>query len=449
MILQYTQQLINLKFLGDLGSKEMTAAMGLALVLQALGPLSMALGMNGAMEPVVSQAFGAGNLDACSVQFNKNRFAVTVLMIPMSVVLLFTEQILVAANQDKKTSEYAGILVRHYIPGIYIKMLMDGYKRYLNCFQRSSIPFWIYVVGNMIQVPVSYLLIIEADWGMAGVAWSMAFVDLFMLLSMSAVAHCLSDLKGAFRWPDRRIFNDFKGYLKLGVPMWLIILSNFGSSQVMSFFVGMIGVTELAAHTIFSMLKNLIYHIPLGLQTTSCIFIGKQIGLLDIVGSKQYLRNIYQLTAVLAVLVCLLYFLLKTPLVNTFTQNEEVRSVYRSIFVISVFCIFADFGRGIQVGVVRALERQGLAFKFNFSISWFIMIPLCYILPFTAELGLPGVYVAFLIGQALLQMCLQVIIQRADWEALVEKSKERIKNIQNHPDNKSKDDEPDERKGEE
>ena len=89
-----------------------------------------------------------------------------------------------------------------------------------------------------------------------------------------------------------------------------------------------------------------------------------------------YLTNIYQITVLLAVLFCLLYFFLKDPLVNTFTKNEDVREIYNSVFVISIFCIFADFGRGICVGVVRALERQGLAFRFNFSISWFIMIPL-------------------------------------------------------------------------
>ena len=76
--------------------------------------------------------------------------------------------------------------------------------------------------------------------------------------------------------------------------------------------------------------------------------------------------------------------------------------------------------------MVRALERQGLAFKFNFVVSWFIMIPLCYILPNPANLGLTGIFIAFLIGQTLLQICLQIIIQKADWHALVEKSKKRI-----------------------
>lgn len=65
---------------------------------------------------------------------------------------------------------------------------------------------------------------------MPGVAWSMTIVDSLMLLGMSVVAHCIKDLKGAFQWPDKRILDDFIGYLKLGVPMWLMILSNFGSS---------------------------------------------------------------------------------------------------------------------------------------------------------------------------------------------------------------------------
>lgn len=76
--------------------------------------------------------------------------------------------------------------------------------------------------------------------------------------------------------------------------------------------------------------------------------------------------------------------------------------MYRDVYFITIFSIFVDFGRGIMVGVIRALERQKLAFKFNVCISWLIMIPLCYVLPFTADMGLMGIYVAFLIGQAIL-----------------------------------------------
>lgn len=154
-------------------------------------------------------------------------------------------------------------------------------------------------------------MIIDAGMGMMGVALATTATDVFMLLSMSVWAHFLKDLRKAFKWPDRQIFSGLKDYLKLGLPMWMIILSNLGSSQIMSFFVGKIGVKELAAHTIFSNMKTLIYHIPLGLQTTSCVFIGKQIGKGDIAKGKVYLSTIWHITALSSIVFCVIYYVLE------------------------------------------------------------------------------------------------------------------------------------------
>jgi len=111
------------------------------------------------------------------------------------------------------------------------------------------------------------------------------------------------------------------------------------------------------------------------------------------------MQTMFHITIGLALIISSIYWAMQEVILNGFSKNEDVKEELLSHYIITVVTIASDFGRGIMVGVIRALERQGMAFKFNFSISWFIMIPLCYILPILADMKLAGVFTSFLIGQ--------------------------------------------------
>ena len=57
--------------------------------------LSIVLGFNGAMETLVSQANGSGNIALCGVYLNRSRFVLLLSFIPISMVLFQSEAILV------------------------------------------------------------------------------------------------------------------------------------------------------------------------------------------------------------------------------------------------------------------------------------------------------------------------------------------------------------------
>ena len=57
--------------------------------------VSIAYGLNGALETLVTQAYGARELDLCGVYLNRSRLVFTIFFIPCAVILLFTEKILV------------------------------------------------------------------------------------------------------------------------------------------------------------------------------------------------------------------------------------------------------------------------------------------------------------------------------------------------------------------
>jgi len=68
-------------------------------ILSVFG-ISLFLGLNGALETLVAQAYGSGNLKLCGVYLNRGRFILLVLNIPIIFILCQAEYILVNIGQN-------------------------------------------------------------------------------------------------------------------------------------------------------------------------------------------------------------------------------------------------------------------------------------------------------------------------------------------------------------
>lgn len=69
--------------------------------------LSIAIGLNGALETLISQAYGVKNLRLCGVYLNRGRFVMLAFFVPVIGVLMKTNSFLKAMGQDPEVSELA------------------------------------------------------------------------------------------------------------------------------------------------------------------------------------------------------------------------------------------------------------------------------------------------------------------------------------------------------
>jgi len=100
MLLYKLQQMVNLIFLGHLNKAELLAGLGVGWMFTSVVGVSIIWGLNGALETLVSQAYGAGNLALCGIYLNRGRFVMFCALVPVFCVLLNTESILIAIGLD-------------------------------------------------------------------------------------------------------------------------------------------------------------------------------------------------------------------------------------------------------------------------------------------------------------------------------------------------------------
>ena len=77
------------------------AGIGLGVSIIAIGISSILMGINGATRTLVSQAYGAKQLNVCNIVFAQGRIVLTCVYIILATVLLFSETFLIKAGQDK------------------------------------------------------------------------------------------------------------------------------------------------------------------------------------------------------------------------------------------------------------------------------------------------------------------------------------------------------------
>jgi MATE family multidrug resistance protein len=91
-------EVVNLLFIGQMNDPNILAGVGMGNCIQNMCGYSVVVGLNGALETLVSQAYGAKNYDQCGVYLNRGRIVLLITFTLVFIILSHTEVILVAIN---------------------------------------------------------------------------------------------------------------------------------------------------------------------------------------------------------------------------------------------------------------------------------------------------------------------------------------------------------------
>lgn len=120
------------------------------------------------MDTLISQAAGGGNYELCGVYLNRGRFLMSLMFIPITIVLMNSERILVAAYQEPEVAKFAQLYVLTNLPGVYLIGLSDCQRRLLNNFGKNNISFYAGFFAMVLHSFWSYVFVIKLDLEIVG-----------------------------------------------------------------------------------------------------------------------------------------------------------------------------------------------------------------------------------------------------------------------------------------
>uniref|UniRef100_A0A8C0I360 Multidrug and toxin extrusion protein n=1 Tax=Balaenoptera musculus TaxID=9771 RepID=A0A8C0I360_BALMU len=364
-LLTFLISLVSSVFCGHLGKVELDAVTLAVSVVNVAG-ISVGTGLASACDTLMSQSFGAKNLERVGLVLQRAILIPMLCCFPRWALFLNTERLLLLLKQDPGVSRS---LFFYFI--LQATFLLQLQAKYLQSQGIITPPVVTGIAANVPNVGTSALLLYALPFGVAGSAWA-----------NTTSQFCLSALLFLYMWWKkihvntwggwtRDCFQEWGSFIQLAIPSMFMVCIEWKMFTLLHFLniSGLMSVTELGAQAVVYVLASAAYMVPLGLGVAASIRVGGALGAGDAQQARHSCATVLLCAGVCALVMGILLAALKDMVAYAFTSGKDVMSLGSQVMPISAPFHLFDALAGTSGGVLRA----SLMFAANHGIIglWF------------------------------------------------------------------------------
>ncbi|HXG54911.1 MAG TPA: MATE family efflux transporter [Vicinamibacterales bacterium] len=386
---------------GRLGP-EAIGAVGLGTSI-FMGVSIFAMGLFLGMDTLVSQAYGAGDLDSCHRWLAHGVIMAILLSVPVTGVLFWITSGLDRWGLDPRVLELTRPYLRALAWSTFPLLLYASFRRYLQGIGIVRPVMFALLTANIVNVIVNGILIYgklgAPAMGVTGAAWATVLSRVTMALALLVtilyrervgVSMWLGSLKLEAAW--------FRRLLRLGAPAAAQLLLEVGAFATATALAGRLAPASLAAHQIALNYAALSFMVPLGISSAGAVRVGHAVGRRDPEGAARAGWTALLFAVVFTSVAAAAFLALPGPLIRAFTDDVGVLSVgVTLLFVAGAFQLF-DGVQGVSTGVLRGLGDTRTPMIWNLLGHWFVGLPVGYWLCFQRGYGVIGLWWGLSLG---------------------------------------------------
>jgi multidrug resistance protein, MATE family len=402
---------------GPLGA-EALAAVGLASALH-IASLIVCTGTVLGMGPLVSQAFGAGELRTATRVLVQGMWLALLLSLPVIWFAVEGERIALLLGQQPEVAALVGDYMWALAFGVVPVLLFLAARQYLEGMSLTKpamvVSLWglaVNYVGNRVLIFgvegwVDPMGVVGSGWSTTVVRWAMLFAMLLYLLRAPGVSP-LAKLSLRPRWPMvARIAG-------IGLPAGLQLGLEVGLFSFAAVMMGWFGAVELGAHQVTMNIASTTFMLALGMSLAGSVRVGQRIGAGDVRGARRAAAATYLLALAFMVVCAGLFLLAPERLIGLYTKDPELRALgVQLLFYAALFQLFD----GAQVAgfcILRGAADTRIPMFLAGLAYWVIGVPLAWYIAFRrleSPVGIwMGLVIALLIAAVLLAWRVRTVV---------------------------------------
>jgi MATE family multidrug resistance protein len=364
--------------------------------------LGFAMGTLAALDPIVSQAHGAGEPEAVARALQRGVVLALVLSLGVACGLWFAEPLLVLLGQPPEVVPGAAAYARISIAGVPGFLLFVAQRQVLQATERLRALVVVILLANALNAVLDWVLIAghlgAPALGVEGCAWATVAARWALALALPLLAG--RALRGAL-WPPRAgafRARAFARTLALGLPIGLSFGLEIGAFGCVLAFMGRLGVEALAAHQVVMTLASASFMLPLSIAMAAAVRVGHAIGRADPAGLRRAVAAALGLGASLMAACGLLFVTLPGPLAWLVTDLAPVLALAVTLLPIAgVFQVF-DGLQGVALGCLRGMADTRVPLVIHLVGFWGVAIPLAAHLGLARGHGAAGLWWGLALG---------------------------------------------------
>jgi MATE family multidrug resistance protein len=364
----------------------------LAAVILVLG-----LGLVMGLEPLVSQAHGAGEGAAAKAWFATGVWLALLASAPLALLLWGATRVLAPAGVAPAIVEVTTLYVYARLPGVPFNVLYGACRSFLSSVERVRPVLVAVVVANVVNLVADVVLVFGLGMGAVGVglATSAAWAIMFLIAAAAGRAAAGQDTL-RLPPPDPAALAQVA---RLGWPIGLQLSVEVGIFALVGVLVARFGEVALSGHHIALTLASLTFMGAVGLAVATTTRVGSHIGAGDAPAARRSGFLGVGLGAAFMGLGGLTFIVFAEPLAAAFAPGApEVIRVGAALLRIAAVFSVADGVQVVAAGALRGAGDTRWPFYANAAAHWLIGFPLALYWGFEAGLGVEGFWWALALG---------------------------------------------------
>ena len=421
LVFEMLVEVVNIVFAGHLNDSLTLAGVGLGNLMVNITAIAVSVGMNGAIDTLVSQAYGDKEYYLWGCYLNRGRIIQFLFNIPQIFILLYSKEILVLLGQNESACEVAQIYINGMIPAVIAVTQFETTRRYLQGMGIFYITMYIQTFTMLLHFLWGYLLVFYFGFGLVGIAAATSITYFSDFLLIHIVVHFYKGLVPRESW---HFFNadSFKGFLEFlyyGVPSALVYSLEWWSFEILSIFAGFLSIQELAANVVILNICIFLYQIPEGVGFAISNLVGNSLGEMNAHKSKRYAFTCIGIMIVSCFFLIMILIPFKYYFSLAFTEELNVVDLVSDILPVFTVWIFIDHIQCVECGIIRAMGFQMYSSVISFVSYWILNIPIAYLLAIPMGYRLTGIWLGVQVGSLFACISYLLILIFTDWNKLV------------------------------
>jgi MATE family multidrug resistance protein len=358
-----------------------------------------------ALDPLVSQAHGAGDENAIALAWKRGLVLALVLSVPFMIAFQFPEAPLRWFGQSPEIVATSSPFIRALAPGVPGFFLFFAFRQTLQA--RGVVrPVLLAVIGGNLANVVGNLALIYGMWGaprlgVVGSAWSTSICRWVMAGGVALLGW--PALAPSWRRHTAGV-GELAPYLRLlalGVPIGVQIGLEMWVFTTAALLIGSMGTLQMSAHQIAITLASTSFMVPLGIGAAAATRVGNAIGRGEPVAARRSATVALMLGGSVMTVSAAAFWSVPRALAHVYTNDTAVIAAAAQLLPIAALFQIFDGLQAVGCGVLRGVGDTRAAAVINFFGYWVIGLPVGVLLGFRLGLGPRGVWWGLTVGLAI------------------------------------------------
>lgn len=367
------------------------------------------LGVISSISVMVSQNYGAKNINGIKYSVTQGLWLSVLLSIPLMLIMWAAPLIFKIGHQDPEivalTKDYLYPLIWPILPFA----ILNALEQFLIGLGKTKMVLWYSLMDVPLEIIAIYALIFGKlgmpKCGIAGLGYGLAFV--FTITAIAFLAYILL----AKEYRTYKIFKnlfDIKWrylveLLKIGLPVGFMYIIELALFAVVAFMMGIIGRDQLAAYQIAQQYLALSMVVIYATSHSVTAQVGQAFGRKDKKAIELITYVNIALCSVIMIIIGLVYFFFARKLVSVdITFSSSDLSNLNRFAVLFLVCAgilqTMESSRIIVLGALRGIKDTLAPMFITFIAYWIIALPVCYFASFVLGLNGVGLWLGIISG---------------------------------------------------